>query len=307
MDNHDRTTALTRFANTNDVMSEPFMSIIHVLDELTVKYQLPDHSDVNQARYPWSLPFLGSPAFYAARMWEYPFALLSAELQPEMRCADVGCGMTAFTVYLKEVAQCEVVGVDPDVFDAGIHYKGHGVNKEFVRKTGLNVVQCGMEAITLPSNTFDRVFCLSVIEHLPPEIARRGVQEMARIVKPGGRLIITVDVAMHTEMVRPLDLIWESGLLPMGEMDLRWPVRRFGILDNGTEPADVFGMTLIKDDTLIETQYSGKGGMPNSPTVPHCVVPTLRWQQPSSFIKRPWWWLITNRIHRALLAVLRRG
>jgi len=299
---------LTRFATIEDVMSEDFMSISRVLDQITVEYNLPDHSDVNQERYPWSAGLLSSPAFYAARMWEYPFAILSAELQPGMRCADIGCGMTAFTIYLKKIAECEIVGVDPDIFDAGIRYKGHGVSREFIRKTGLQIVQSRMEALALSSGSFDRAFCLSVIEHLPLEIACRGVQEMARILKPGGRLIITVDVNMHSEISRPLDLIWNSGLIPLGEMDLRWPVHRFGIFCDGKQPADVFGMTLIKEDYLVETQYSGVGGVYNSPVVTHSFIPALRWQQtmnrPSPPRKRPLWRRVASRLKRVMLVLL---
>ncbi len=263
----------TRFATVEDVMSEEFMSISRVLDRITVEYNLPDHSDVNQERYPWAAGLLGSPSFYAARMWEYPFALISAELQPGMRCADIGCGMTAFTIYLMKIAKCETVGVDPDIFESGIHYKGHGVSQEFIRKTGLEIVQCGIESIDLPSNTFDRIFCLSVIEHIQPEIARRGIQEIARILKPGGRLVITVDVNMHSEISRPFGLIWDSGLVPFGEMDLCWPTRRFGIFCDGKQPADVYGMTLTKEKHLVETQYSGNGGRLESCAVPLKVVP----------------------------------
>jgi SAM-dependent methyltransferase len=114
--------------------------------------------------------------------------------------------MTAFTIYLKDTAKCEVVGVDPDVFDTGMRYKGHGVSRDLVRRTGLRVVQSGMEVTPLRSDIFDRVFCLSVIEHLLPETARRGIPEMARILKPGGRLVITVDVNMHSEISSPLTL-----------------------------------------------------------------------------------------------------
>ena len=269
---------MSRFATVDEVRSTEFMSLSRILDQLTTRYNFPDHSDVNQERYPWATGLLSSPAFYAARMWEYPYAILSAELKPGIRCADIGCGMTPFTVFLKEIAKCEVVGIDSHIFDVGISYKGHGVSREFVRKTGLQIVQCGGEAIPFSSNTFDRVFCLSVVEHLSPDVARRGFREMARILKPGGRAIITADVNMFSEISRPLDLIWDSGLLPLGDMDLRWPTRRFGIFCDGKQPADVFGMTLIKEDYPVETQYTGVGGSTNPSLISASLIPTMRRQ-----------------------------
>lgn len=114
----------SRFATIEDVFLEEFCEIVRKLDEITVHYDLPDHFDDNRERYPWSLPHLSRPSLYAARMWEYPFAILSAELKPGLRCVDVGCGMTAFTIYLKEIAGCDVTGVDPDIFDSGIRIGG---------------------------------------------------------------------------------------------------------------------------------------------------------------------------------------
>ena len=202
------------------------------------------------------------------------FAILSAELQPGVKCVDVGCGMTAFTIYLKDVAECEVVGVDPDIFKSGVKYKGHGVSLEFIKKTGLEIIRGSMKKIPVASNSFDRVFCLSVMEHLPSDIAKEGMHEMARILKAGGRAIITVDVNMFSEISRPLDLIWDSGLSPLGEVDLRWPFRRFGVFCDGKQPADVFGMTLVKNDYSVETSYTG--GKATAPLVEGSLVPTLR-------------------------------
>ena len=96
---------------------------------------------------------------------------------------------------------------------------------------------------------------------------------MARILKPGGRAIITVDVNMHSEISRPLDLIWDSGLSPLGEIDLRWPFHRFGIFNDGRQPADVFGMTLIKDSYPVEAAYTEV--KENTPVIESYLAPTL--------------------------------
>lgn len=271
---------LTRFASVEDVMDEEFRSIWQELDRINVEYMLPDHWDVNRERYPWSDGLLNRPELYAARMWEYPFAILSAELKAEHKCLDVGCGRTPFTIYLKEISKCDVTGVDPDVFQAGIRHKGFGVSLEFVNKTGLKIKQGTFENLPFPSNSFDRVFCISVIEHIPRSIRSRGMQEIARVLKPGGRAIITVDINMHSEVTAPLDLIRASGLLPYGEMDLRWKFHRFGN-SGGKEPVpiDVFGMTLIKpNDYYVETDYS-RGKKVN--TIEGSLIPTLC--KPSSF------------------------
>ena len=43
-------------------------------------------------------------------------------------------------------------------------------------------------------NFFDKIYCISVIEHLPEKIAYKGMNEMARVLKKGGLMIITLDL-----------------------------------------------------------------------------------------------------------------
>ncbi|MDO8730626.1 MAG: class I SAM-dependent methyltransferase, partial [Candidatus Omnitrophota bacterium] len=217
-----------------------------------------------------------------------------------MRCADIGCGMTAFTIYLKKIAQCEAVGVDPDVFFDSSREEGWGVTPQFVRRTGLKIVQSKMEMTGLASNSVDRVFCLSVIEHLPREVAQHGIQEMARILKPEGIAVLTVDTNLLSGISRPLDLIWDSGLIPLGEMDLCWPTRRFGNYCDGRQPADVFGMTLVKKDFAVETQYSGPGGRSPVHTIPAYRIPVERELFERPVLKpRPLWRRAGSRVKRA--------
>ncbi len=305
MSRQRRQSPLTRFASIEEVMTEEFMSIVHILDKIAVDYQLLDYSDANGARYPWSVGLLSTPSLYAARMWEFPFALLSAELQPGMKCVDMGCGMTPFTIYLKDVARCDVVGIDPDIFSSRIMYKGFGVSLEFIRKTGLKIINGRMENIPLPSNSVDRVFCLSVIEHLPYTVQRKGMQEMARILKLGGRAIITVDTNMLSEISKPLDLIWESGLLPLGEIDLRWPYHRFGIFCDGKQPADTFGMTLVKEDYSVETAYTYKEAKKNASLIEGSLIPTLRKKTLKVLIWHYWLQLFWLRIPSRFRAVIK--
>lgn len=250
----------TRFATLEEVKTPQFRKINKELNNISVKYHLPDHSKVNRERYPWSSAMLSKPEYYAARLWEYPFAITSANIRKGMYCVDVGCGMSPFLSYLKENINCQTIGIDPDFFESGLKNIAFGINQEYLKKTNIAVIKSGMEDIPLPDNSVDRVFCISVIEHVSIDIARRGAQEMARILKPGGRLIFTFDVNIYSELSRPLDVIWETGLLFYGKVNLKWPLKRLGIFCDGKQPADVLGVTLYKDPYKIHSQYISSPG-----------------------------------------------
>ena len=57
----------------------------------------------------------------------------------------------------------------------------------------ITFVQESLDKLPFQNEFFDKVFCISVIEHLHWNVAVAGMKEMARVLKKGGRLVITVD------------------------------------------------------------------------------------------------------------------
>jgi len=254
----------SRYATKAETL-EQFPKLGKIFADLNAAYRLGDHASINRARYPWTAGLMSSPELYGARLWEYPYAATIAGLAPRMMCADVGCGESAFTIYLRESAGCEVIGYDPDLGSPGA--MDFGVSQDFLRRTGLRIEQGSIDHIPAEDGTFDRVFCLSVIEHIPSAAVRaRGMREIARVLKSEGVAVLTVDTNMKTRLVDPLELIWESGLVPAGTLDIRMPAERFGIFCDGQQPADVFGFVLRKCAEPIEADYG----------IPATMIP--RWQ-----------------------------
>ncbi len=59
---------------------------------------------------------------------------------------------------------------------------------------GLRTVQILAETQSLPSESLDAVFCLEVLEHLPPAQSEEVLRELHRLLAPGGLAIIGVPI-----------------------------------------------------------------------------------------------------------------
>lgn len=247
----------SRFATIEEIFSDDFVRINEELFNLNHTLDLPNHTDLNKERFNWFEKIGSKSQFYASRMWEYPFAILASDLKKEMKCADIGCGSTPFTAYMaREVGAENVTGFDPDLIsDESESHFAFGIRKSFIQKTGIHFKQNEITNLDCPNNFFDRIFCISVMEHISEASIRwHGIREMARILKPGGRLIITMDLGINIPLTNPLELILYSGLIPFGSIDMAWPKERFVKMDN--ESMDVFGLVLYKPDQLIYDNYN---------------------------------------------------
>jgi SAM-dependent methyltransferase len=64
-----------------------------------------------------------------------------------------------------------------------------------IKRLGLDIKYFAdsMENLRFESEYFDRVYSISVVEHLPEHVAYAGMKEMARVLKQGGLLVVTID------------------------------------------------------------------------------------------------------------------
>jgi 2-polyprenyl-3-methyl-5-hydroxy-6-metoxy-1,4-benzoquinol methylase len=163
-----------------------------------------------------------SRAFFGVRaaQWDTKFgddlpaygkAVEAAGLAPGDLALDVGCGTgRALPVLSAAVAPTgRVIGLDitPDML-AQVRAAG--------RDAGATLVLGDARRLPIADATADVVFAAGLVQHLPDPEA--GLAELARVTRPGGRLIIfhpsgrAVLAARHGRAVRPDEPLNESNL-----------------------------------------------------------------------------------------------
>jgi ubiquinone/menaquinone biosynthesis C-methylase UbiE len=116
--------------------------------------------------------------------------LALAAPQPGEKLLDVGCGTGTFAIAAKaRVPDLDVHGIDasPEMIEVAGE-KAHNAAKELDLRVAL------IEALPFPDASFDIVTSSLMLHHLPDELKSRGVQEIRRVLKPGGRFL-AVDIA----------------------------------------------------------------------------------------------------------------
>ncbi|MBL8025795.1 MAG: class I SAM-dependent methyltransferase [Fibrobacteres bacterium] len=225
-----------------------------------------------------SMPYLKTMeklrSYYAAgpigpnKFWEYPWILSNLELKPHLSILDAGCGRAPLQYFLAEMSM-KMSGIDPNE-----NVGWHGIDRRLARKYGVDIdyrVE-GMEKISYPDESFDRVMSVSVIEHvrachvkdelLTPQceadrlLQGKMMQEMARVLKKGGLLIITIDVMYPAE-----------GIILEANINVKNLIESSGLQLVGPEPEagfygyDNFDMQAILRDNEIDVQdYTGVKG-----------------------------------------------
>ena len=124
-----------------------------------------------------------------ARAWELPFALRFGNLPPGGRVVDRSVDPVALDrliATLHPAATCQHLpaGLDPD----------------------------SQRALAVPDASADLVTCLNTLECLPPAARAGLVADMARMLRPGGRLVVTCDYHFAAVLRRP-DLARRFGQL----------------------------------------------------------------------------------------------
>src|SRR6185437_11199717 len=113
-----------------------------------------------------------------------------AHLQPGEQALDVGCGTGTLALeaarYLHPGGS--ITGIDPG--SQQIARARAKATRRHVPKVSIEFTIGVIEQLPFPDQTLDVVFSTLMMHHLPTPLTRQGLAEIARILKPGGRLVM---------------------------------------------------------------------------------------------------------------------
>jgi ubiquinone/menaquinone biosynthesis C-methylase UbiE len=105
--------------------------------------------------------------------------------QRKLRLIDIGCGTGRFLDFVKQ-AWPRLPALGLDLSDA---YIAHA-RRHLKRWARLNLIVANAEAIPAPDKSCDAVTSIFMLHELPPQVRRIVIGEAARVLKPGGRLVM---------------------------------------------------------------------------------------------------------------------
>jgi len=128
---------------------------------------------------------IGLPASIpASKHWEYPWIWKQICHYPQGNLLDIGSGLSPWPWFLSKRCPVTMVEIDPDLFPIW-------------QKTGARAKWriVSDELLPFEKESFDFVTSLSVIEHQPNK--QKAISEIIRVLRPGGILAISFDVAVE--------------------------------------------------------------------------------------------------------------
>ena|GEM_PF-1717364 len=110
-----------------------------------------------------------------------------AELKPGDSVLDVGCGTGTLLI---EAAKRVGPSGSAHGIDASAEMLAHARSKATVRGVTATFVEGSSDNLAFPDASFDAVFCTLMLHHLPIPMQTATVEEMRRVLRPGGRIVI---------------------------------------------------------------------------------------------------------------------
>jgi ubiquinone/menaquinone biosynthesis C-methylase UbiE len=123
-------------------------------------------------------------SLHITRRLEYPWIFEELNYPMGKTILDVGAGKTVPSFLLASQNIVHTI----DVLEDACNW----INEK--RYPNIYAHLCSATDIKFDDNYFDITMSISVLEHLPKDDVLKAIREMVRVTKPGGQILITMDV-----------------------------------------------------------------------------------------------------------------
>lgn len=193
-------------AALSDIRDEYWKSIMTFLeaDQAALLKQQPHF---RSREYIWP----EDPLHTWSRLWEYPYVYHHLRKIKEknpgqiLKAVDFGSGVTFFPFSVAQLGYDVTCGdIDPLVVSdipRAAQVVPHSPGQ-------VSAVLIQNDVLPVESSSQDVVYCISVLEHIPQYEA--AIQEIHRILKPGGRFILTFDIDLRGDYEFGVEQFYEA-------------------------------------------------------------------------------------------------
>jgi ubiquinone/menaquinone biosynthesis C-methylase UbiE len=142
----------------------------------------------------WGFRRLWNPVDYW-RCAEIPHAICALQPKPGERVLDIGSPKFA-ALFLAKAHRCSVHATDiSDYFMPQLSFFSRLEGLEGNTDGELRLQIEDGRQLSYADETFDKVFSISVLEHIPGDGDTAAIRECARVLKRGGRVVITTNIS----------------------------------------------------------------------------------------------------------------
>jgi len=133
------------------------------------------------------------------RCIEYALVVEALGAHPGQRLLDMGCGKGPFALFLADRIGCHVhaLDIDPEC----VSWQARGAKKLGLEPPAFAASEGDSRSLAHPDGSFDAVLNLGSIEHIRDDGDCLAAREMARVLKPGGRAILTIPYGPVHELI----------------------------------------------------------------------------------------------------------
>lgn len=143
-----------------------------------------------------------------SRVFEYPWILTNGDFCSGEIVLDAGGGDNALQCVLADFG-CYVTNVDLDE------------HKNLHKSGNLVFVHGDLRELPFEENHFDKIVCVSVLEHIEDPLS--VVKELWRVLRKGGKLLISMDVASYLRWNHTIDFTVAKRIVDFFGMSLETP------------------------------------------------------------------------------------